>query len=248
MKLSVALCFAGVFGALAAVFTFLSFGTDYWLIGSETCSPDSKDSEDNGGLTITLAADVVHDEGGDTISYHSGFFWTCYFGQMFDSNLNKTAAVVFSNKNFVKACYPSYLYPFPQESPTNNTTNDNSAIIYRGFWSVFMLISVATVAIGGFLIICAAPFANHCLYKAGGGLFLTSGFFLLGVVVMHVVWLQALDVIQTYIEHSRSHHCPDFTLTLSYGLSFVFAPIGVLFSFLAGLLFLLIGRTVRIHH
>lgn len=37
MKLSVALFFAGLFGALAAVFILLSFGTDYWLLASETC-------------------------------------------------------------------------------------------------------------------------------------------------------------------------------------------------------------------
>lgn len=49
--------------------------------------------------------------------------------------------------------------------------------VYRGFWSVFILISVAAVALGGFLILCAAPFASHCLYKVGGGLFLTSGEF-----------------------------------------------------------------------
>lgn len=40
MKLSVALFFAGLFGALAAVFILLSFGTDYWLLASETCPPN----------------------------------------------------------------------------------------------------------------------------------------------------------------------------------------------------------------
>lgn len=38
-----------------------------------------------------------------------------------------------------------------------------------------MLIGVAAVVLGGFFIICAAPFASHRLYKAGGGLFLASG-------------------------------------------------------------------------
>ena len=38
-----------------------------------------------------------------------------------------------------------------------------------------MLIGVAAVVMGGFFIICAAPFASHRLYKAGGGLFLMSG-------------------------------------------------------------------------
>lgn len=38
-----------------------------------------------------------------------------------------------------------------------------------------MLIGVVAVVLGGFIIICAAPFASHRLYKAGGGLFLASG-------------------------------------------------------------------------
>lgn len=38
-----------------------------------------------------------------------------------------------------------------------------------------MLLGVAAVILGGFIIICGAPFTNSCLYKAGGGLFLTAG-------------------------------------------------------------------------
>lgn len=37
MKLNVALFFAGLFGALATFFILLSFGTDYWLLATETC-------------------------------------------------------------------------------------------------------------------------------------------------------------------------------------------------------------------
>ncbi|KAM4730615.1 transmembrane protein 182 [Anableps anableps] len=248
MKLSVALCFAGVFGALAAGFIFLSFGTDYWLLASRSCYSDGKESKDTDGLTITLAIDVVHDESGKIISCHSGFFWICCFGDISHIVFNQTWTQWVSHKSSLKVCDLAYLHPFPVLSPTNDTASDNTAIIYRGFWSIFMLISVAAVGLGGFLIICAAPFANHCLYKAGGGLFLISGFFMLCVVVMHVVWIQVLDVIQTFINEQRAYICPDYTLSLSYGLSFVFAPIGIFFSLLAGLLFLLIGRTVQIHH
>lgn len=38
-----------------------------------------------------------------------------------------------------------------------------------------MLLGVVTVVAGGFIIICAAPFVNYRLYKAGGGLFITAG-------------------------------------------------------------------------
>lgn len=48
MKLSVALFFAGLFGALAAVFILLSFGTDYWLLASESCHPNPSRPADLG--------------------------------------------------------------------------------------------------------------------------------------------------------------------------------------------------------
>lgn len=38
-----------------------------------------------------------------------------------------------------------------------------------------MLMGVAAVVLGGFVIICAAPFTSPGLYKTGGGLFLVSG-------------------------------------------------------------------------
>lgn len=52
MKLSVALFFAGLFGALAAVFILLSFGTDYWLLASESCPVNG--SVDLGGVTVEV--------------------------------------------------------------------------------------------------------------------------------------------------------------------------------------------------
>lgn len=38
-----------------------------------------------------------------------------------------------------------------------------------------MLLGVLTVVAASFLIICAAPFASHVLYKAGGGVFIIAG-------------------------------------------------------------------------
>ncbi|XP_017265608.1 transmembrane protein 182 [Kryptolebias marmoratus] len=238
MKLSVALFFAGLFGALAAVLILLSFGTDYWLLASETCQPDSSEEELGG----------VQHKDINTVSYHEGFFWGCY------SKAKPDAAILalahgFANRPDLKSCGPAYLIPYPPitKNETDSPTDYEPAIIYRGFWSIFMLISVATVVLGGFLIICAAPFASHCLYKTGGCLFLISGFFLLCCVVMFVLWFQLSDVIDVYVKEKRSSHCPDFQVTLSYGLSFMFAPIGTFFSLMAGLLFLLIGRTVKNH-
>ncbi|KAM8855016.1 transmembrane protein 182 [Spinachia spinachia] len=246
MKLSVALFFAGLFGALAAVFILLSFGTDYWLLASETCHP-------NPGGPVGAGRGTA--EGGDVglqkcssgiTLYHEGFFWRCSFGSN-ASDDNLMWNLWFTNQPHSKVCMQAYLFPFPVSHQTHNATQYDSAIIYRGFWSIFMLIGVASVVLGGFFIICAAPFASARLYKAGGGLFLASGLFLLCVVVMYVLWVQVLDVVDVYIDHKRATEGQDFHLSLNYGLSFMFAPIGIFFCLLAGLLFLLIGRTVQIH-
>ncbi|KAI9547054.1 hypothetical protein NQZ68_021724 [Dissostichus eleginoides] len=243
MKLNVALFFAGLFGALAAVFTLLSFGTDYWLMASESCHPNPGDV---GGVTVE-PGDVVVQEGAPEVTlYHEGFFWKCSFGgSAGDEDL--MWKLWFTNQPHSKVCTHAYLFPFPVSQHSHNATEYDSAIIYRGFWSIFMLIGVAAVLLGGLFIICAAPFASHRLYKAGGSLFLASGLFLLCVVVMYVLWVQVLDVVELYIENQRSTVCADFQLSLHYGLSFMFAPVGIFFCFLAGLLFLLIGRTIQIH-
>uniref|UniRef100_A0A673Y4I1 Transmembrane protein 182 n=1 Tax=Salmo trutta TaxID=8032 RepID=A0A673Y4I1_SALTR len=202
--LSVALFFAGLFGALAAMFVLLSFGTDYWLLALETC-----DKETNRTMGPWRRP--------DTTFYHEGFFWRL-----------STCSCVGVLK--LKSAYHSVTH------------------VYRGFWSIFMLIGVAAVIMGGFFIICAAPFASHRLYKAGGGLFLMSALFLLGVVWMSVLWVELMDVVQFYVDHQRSSLCPTFDLTIHYGLSFFFAPVGISFCLLAGLLFLLIGRSVQMQY
>nr|XP_043906683.1 transmembrane protein 182 [Solea senegalensis] len=245
MKLSVALFFAGLFGALAAVFILLSFGTDYWLLASERCHTRPQGTVGPGAVSIERGDVVMQEDQDVVVLYHEGFFWRCSF----EADTNDDGLIWklwFTNQPHSKVCMHSYLFPFPVSHQSHNATEYDSAIIYRGFWSIFMLIGVVAVILGGFFIICAAPFASHCLYKAGGGLFLLSGFFLLCVVVMYVVWVQVLDVVDVYVEYQRSV-CPDFRLSLSYGLSFMFAPIGIFFCLLSGLLFLLIGRTIKIH-
>lgn len=64
MKLSVALFFAGLFGALAAVFILLSFGTDYWLLASESCHPNPDGSAALGGVTIEVGVQTAADQEG----------------------------------------------------------------------------------------------------------------------------------------------------------------------------------------
>ncbi|XP_052348568.1 transmembrane protein 182-like [Oncorhynchus keta] len=108
----------------------------------------------------------------DTKFYHEGFFWRCSFG----GNLDDHTLLKFwiTNQPHAKVCTHAYLFPFPVSQQTPNATTYDSAINYRGFWSIFMIIGVTAVVMGRFFIICAASFASHRLYKAGGGLFLMS--------------------------------------------------------------------------
>ncbi|XP_017325632.1 transmembrane protein 182 [Ictalurus punctatus] len=232
MKFSVLLFFAGLFGALGTVFILLSFGTDYWLLAWETSKTDSQlpDTVEHGNLTF----------------YHEGFFWRCSFEGEGDEDI--LLKFWFTNQPFTKKCVQAYLSPFPVSEQTHNATTYESAIIYRGFWSVFMLLSVTAVILGGFILVCAAPFTSPCLYKAGGGLYLTAGFFILLATVLTVIWLEVMDVVDLYVEYQKSYLCPDFQLNITYGLSFMFAPVGVFFCFLSGLLFLLIGQALKKHY
>ncbi|XP_051567233.1 transmembrane protein 182-like [Myxocyprinus asiaticus] len=235
MKLHVAQFFAVLFGALATLFILLSFKTNYWLLASEACKPLS-----DGPGTLKQNDVLVKNI---TFS-HEGFMRRCTFNdEMKDNNLWKFWLE--KEGMHVKVCTPAYLLPFPIPEETYNTTSYTSAIIYRGFWSVSVLMGVAAVVLGGFINICAAPFARHCLYKTGGALYLISGFFLLVATVMYVIWVEILDVMSLYVDYQKSNRCSDFELNWSYGLSFMFAPVGVFFCLLSGLLFLVIGRTVQ---
>ncbi|KAG8451854.1 hypothetical protein GDO86_003882 [Hymenochirus boettgeri] len=151
-----------------------------------------------------------------------------------------------TNQAPTKNCTHAYLSPFPQSRDNYNSTSYHSAVVYRGFWNVFMLLGVVTAVAAGFLIICAAPFTNHRLYKAGGGLFITSGILFALVVVMHVIWVQSVSDIKGYVD-TRKKDCSYFTVNVRYGWSFMLAPVGLFFALFAGMLFLLVGHTIQIH-
>eukprot|EP00062_Callorhinchus_milii_P003049 gi/632939862/ref/XP_007883392.1/ PREDICTED: transmembrane protein 182-like [Callorhinchus milii] len=244
MKLRVALFFAGVFGALGVLLFLLAFGTDYWLLATETC-PSAQNSTDLVTAEIQKGDIVFFHKTGATF-HHEGFFWRCWFNEaVVDNDIWK---FWFTNQPPSKYCMHAYLIPFPMTAEAHNSTAYETAIIYRGFWTVFMMLGVVAVIIGGFIIICAAPFSNHKLYKAGGGLFLAAGILFSMLVIMYVIWIETVIDLNEYIHKQQIALCPDFTLSVQYGWSFIIAPIGIFFSLLAGLLFLLAGRTIQVHY
>ncbi|NXE50917.1 TM182 protein, partial [Casuarius casuarius] len=231
MKLSVGIFFGGFFAALGVLLFLVAFGTDYWLLATEI-GRCSKGPEDAGEEKATF--------------HHEGFFWRCWFSGDAGENNGSMWKFWYTNQSPSKNCTHAYLSPFPLIRDEHNSTSYDSAIIYRGFWTVLMLLGVVTIVMASFFIICAAPFASHVLYKAGGGLFIIAGILFSLVVVMYVIWVQAMADLENYT-NMKKMECLDFAVYVRYGWSFMLAPIGVFFALLAGMLFLLIGRTIYLH-
>ncbi|KAM4795039.1 transmembrane protein 182 [Rhinophrynus dorsalis] len=233
MKLSIGIFFGGLFGALGILIFLVAFGTDYWLLAMEVekCS---------GNQSVGL------NESHPVLLHHEGFFWRCWFNGHSGEDQHNMETFWFTKQAPTKNCTHAYLSPFPMNRDNSNSTSYHSAIVYRGFWTVFMLLGVVTVVAGGFFIICAAPFTNYRLYKAGGGLFITAGILFALVVVMHVIWVQSVSDIKSYTD-IRQQDCSQFTVYIRYGWSFMLAPVGMFFSLFAGMLFLLVGHTIQVH-
>ena len=77
--------------------------------------------------------------------------------------------------------------------------------------------------------------------------FVPSGVLFSLVVMLYVIWVQAVADMESY-RHMKMRDCLDFSPIVLYGWSFFLAPAGIVFSLLAGLLFLIVGRHIQIHH
>ncbi|XP_076579099.1 transmembrane protein 182-like [Chaetodon auriga] len=239
-RLKVLLFLALFFGAAGFLFTLLSCGTEYWLLAAESCGRAEE------GKSGWKAADDVR-------IFHEGLFWRCSFMDL--SHDYSVWDLWISNQPPSKLCQAAFLFPFPVNEPMRSWVEPHglptepyehhSAIVFRTFWSIFLATGLTAVVIGGFVVICAGPLANHRLYKAGGALQLCGGLCLLAVVVMYLMWVQVLDTLEQFAHHQRVSGCPSFQLSVQHGPSFLLAPVAVFFCLLAGLLFILVGRRIR---
>ncbi|XP_069554337.1 transmembrane protein 182-like [Brachyistius frenatus] len=242
-RLKVLLFLAFFFEAIGFLFTLLSCGTEYWLLAAESCS---QTEDRRGGSDNMKTVDSVR-------IFHEGLFWRCSF--MAVSHEYSIWDLWISNQPLSKVCQAAFLFPFPVYEPVHlwveshslptEPYEHHSAIVFRTFWSIFLVAGVAAVLIGGFVVICAGPLTNHRLYKLGGGLQMCAGLCLLAVVVMYLMWVQVLDTLEQFTLHKRLSSCPSFHLSIQHGPSFLLAPVAVFFCLLAGLLFILVGRSVQ---
>uniref|UniRef100_A0A4W2DF25 Transmembrane protein 182 n=1 Tax=Bos indicus x Bos taurus TaxID=30522 RepID=A0A4W2DF25_BOBOX len=156
MRLNIAIFFGALFGALGVLLFLVAFGSDYWLLATEVAKCSGEQNIEN----VTF--------------HHEGFFWRCWFNGIVEENDSNIWQFWYTNQPLWKNCTHAYLSPYPFLRGEHNSTSYDSAVIYRGFWAVLMLLGVVAVVTASFLIICAAPFTSHLLYKAGGGAYIAA--------------------------------------------------------------------------
>ncbi|KAL6479671.1 hypothetical protein MHYP_G00107040 [Metynnis hypsauchen] len=250
MKTGVAALVGGLLGGLGVLCFLVSFGTDYWLLASDNC----------GGLgqlettlhTVSAKEQANSTEGVEVTApslpsltlHHEGFFWRCLFQS--DPSLHVVWAVLFTNQPRSKTCVHGYLFPLPVAiGPVPHPIYDATAV-FRGFWTMLIILAIAASVTGGFLLVCAVPFVSHKLYKAGGAFFITAACLFLVLVGLFILWKELVDV-RRYILQERGEACPDAHLEAHYGWSFMVAVAGIPLVILSGLLFFCIGKHIQKH-
>uniref|UniRef100_UPI0037E8E00A transmembrane protein 182-like n=1 Tax=Semicossyphus pulcher TaxID=241346 RepID=UPI0037E8E00A len=247
-RLRLLLFLALFFGAAGCLSTLLSCGTEYWLLAAESCS---RTEGRFGGSGVREGKSGTEASVGVRV-FHEGLFWRCSFMASHEYSIWD---FWISNQPPSKLCQAAFLFPFPVTERSwaephglpSEVYEQHSAIVFRTFWSIFLVAGSMSVFIGGFVIVCAGPLANHKLYKVGGALQLSGGVCLLAVVLMYLLWIQVLDTLEQFVLHQRvsSSSCPSFHLSVQHGPSFLLAPVAVFSCLLAGLLSTLVGWRVQ---
>ncbi|XP_062380205.1 transmembrane protein 182-like [Sardina pilchardus] len=172
------------------------------------------------------------------VFHHEGFFWRCVFEA--EASTHAILAVLFTNQPASKFCIHGYLFPLPVAvGPIPHPMYDNTAV-FRGFWTVFIILALVAGLVGGFLLVCAVPFTSHKLYRLGGIFLITAACLFLLLVVLFVLWKELVDM-RGYILQDRGHDCPDVQPEAHYGWSFMVAAAGIPLALLSGLLFFATG-------
>uniref|UniRef100_A0A8C4SX51 Transmembrane protein 182-like n=1 Tax=Erpetoichthys calabaricus TaxID=27687 RepID=A0A8C4SX51_ERPCA len=238
MKVRIAALIAGTLGALGVLCFLTAFGTDYWLMASENCGRPTHPTSDSSSARGSSNGEEV-----ETTFHHEGFFWRCWF-QRNDSQ-DSIWNFLFTNQASHKFCIHGYLFPLPVAiGPVPHPSYDATAV-FRGFWTAFIVLAITVSLVGGFLLVCAVPFASAKLYRWGGVSLITAGGLFTLVVSLFIVWKEVAADLHKYILLERSEDCQEMLVSVQYGWSFMFASSGIPLTLLSGLLFYLIGRHIQ---
>ncbi|XP_061919021.1 transmembrane protein 182-like [Entelurus aequoreus] len=229
------LLFFALFTATSGVLsTLFSCGTDYWLLGA---------------AELGDAEGVPRDPQEVVRIFHEGLFLRCSLPA--SSPEYSLLDLWLLSPPHVKVCHAAFLFPFPARGPfwsgesPAEPYEHHSAVVFRTFWSIFLITGVATVVAGGLTVVCAAPLSNPKLYRAGGALLLCGGVSMLAVVLMYLMWVQVLDTLEEFALWQRVSGRPAFHLSVQHGPSFFLAPVASFFCLLSGPLFLVLAQSAR---
>ncbi|MFT7802666.1 transmembrane protein 182-like [Arapaima gigas] len=255
MKAGVAALLAAIVGAVGVLCFLVAFGTDYWLLASDDCGEHEKLPGTANGSAVGLAngSEVSHvilapaedraPSGPSLTLHHEGFFWRCALKG--EASLHIVWAVLFTNQPAPKVCIHGYLFPLPVAvGPVPHPDYDATAV-FRGFWTMLIVLAVAASLMGCFLLVCAVPFTNAKLYRWAGIFLLTAACLFLVLVILFVLWKELVADVRRYILQERGEHCPSGHMEAHYGWSFIVATAGIPLVLFSGLLFYFIALHVQ---
>ncbi|KAK7828482.1 hypothetical protein U0070_008991, partial [Myodes glareolus] len=201
MRLNVAIFFGALFGALGVLLFLVAFGSDYWLLATEVGRCSGEQNIENitfhheGFFWRCWFSGIVEDNNSNIWK-----FW--YTNQPPSKNCTHAylSPYPFMRGEHNSTSYDSaikqpqlchhqrvFAPTAPGVQQLGKEVFQNGVLllqlsaggklpyeIYRGFWAVLLLLGVVAALTASFLIICAAPFASHFLYKAGGGSYIAA--------------------------------------------------------------------------
>uniref|UniRef100_A0A3Q0RXV6 Uncharacterized protein n=1 Tax=Amphilophus citrinellus TaxID=61819 RepID=A0A3Q0RXV6_AMPCI len=238
MRVGAAALAGGIFGVIGTLCFFLAFGTDYWLVASDNCGPYTWPTEP----TLTGSVEAVSASPPSLTLHHEGFFWRCAF--QVEPTAHAVLATLFTNQPESKVCIHGYLFPLPVALGQVPHPNYDPTAVFRGFWTVLIILGLVLALAGGFLLVCGVPFISHKLYKLGGAFLIAAACLFLFTLLLYVLWMEVVDV-RSYILQERGESCPNAEVSVLYGLSFMVAAAGVPLELISGLVFMLVGRAIH---
>ncbi|XP_063343843.1 transmembrane protein 182-like [Pelmatolapia mariae] len=248
MRVGAAALSGGIFGVIGTLCFFLAFGTDYWLVASDNCGPYRWPTQTTpmGDKDANRTEMLLVEEGSTSppslTLHHEGFFWRCAF--QVEPTTHAVLATLFTNQPESKVCIHGYLFPLPVAVGQVPHPNYDPTAVFRGFWTVLIILGLVLALTGGFLLVCGVPFISYKLYKLGGAFLLAAACLFLFTILLYVLWMEVVDV-KSYILQERGETCPNAEVSVLYGLSFMVAAAGVPLELISGLVFLLVGRAIH---
>ncbi|KAF7227743.1 transmembrane protein 182 [Nothobranchius furzeri] len=241
MRVGAAALAGGTLGVLGTLCLIVAFATDYWLLVKENCwyhpaqttmtlSKDTNSTEVQSGEAATA--------NGMFTLHHEGFFRYCVLRG--DSETQVFQAFY----TYQKLCTRGYLFPLPVAHENVPDPAFDATAVFRGFWTVFIILGLFAALVGSFLLVCGVPFISHKLYKVGGAFLIAAGCLFLSTLLFYALWVELVDV-RSYILQERRAWCPDAYVDVYYGQSFMVAAAGVPLEISSGLVFMLVGRALR---